>query len=360
MTKTLAVNFVIPFLDKTGGLVVIFEHARHLAALGHSVRLYYPLMPYAPLYNAVPPRKRLYVRLRVLLKNIFQAGKPIPWFPHPLDLRPVLSITPRAVRDADIVIATSWVTAFDVAALPPSKGAKHYFVQHFEDWFNETRRLEETFRLPLRLIVIAPWLTALMKERFGREVAAEIHNGLDLTAFSPPDRKPAGPPRILMMHHVSEYKGIPMGLEALRRIHAKFPEARIRLFGLYAFEDREPWMEYVRDPSPEALADLYRESHIFLSPSLAEGWHLPPMEAMACGCAVAATEVGCIPVLRKEGNMLTCPPGDVEALYRNLEALVADPARREAVAAKGLETIRGYGWERFSREFESVLLAAAE
>ena len=48
-------------------------------------------------------------------------------------------------------------------------------------------------------------------------------------------------------------------------------------------------------PCWRKLREVYRKIHIFISPSLQEGFHNPPREAMAAECAVIATNVGCIP-----------------------------------------------------------------
>jgi glycosyltransferase involved in cell wall biosynthesis len=117
------------------------------------------------------------------------------------------------------------------------------------------------------------------------------------------------------------------------------------------------YVEHFRDPPPEMLVRLYREADVYLSPSLAEGWHLPPMEAMACGCALVATRVGCIPVLDEGDNMVTASPGDRDGLFAGLDALAREPARLREVARKGRATILRYGWDEKAAAFEGTLLA---
>ena len=56
---------------------------------------------------------------------------------------------------------------------PPHAGAKFYFVQHYESLYHgEPARVDATYALPLKKIVISTWLRDIMKERFGS--AAEI------------------------------------------------------------------------------------------------------------------------------------------------------------------------------------------
>lgn len=354
------ISFIIPFPDKTGGIAVVLEHASRLASMGHDVRVYLPSLPYGIYYNTLNRVRRITHRVRHFFRNRHLRGQGVAWFRKPIAVESPPMIASPFVRDADVVIATAWPTARSVWALPRRKGAKVYFIQGFETWNGEVPAVESTYRLPMRIITIAPWLTKLMKTRFGREVDAEIHNGVDLDFFKPPEMKPSGDPVVLMLYHTQELKGIPTGREAIRRLREIHPAVRVRMFGMPDFPDREPYVEYHRDPSPEALRDLYRDAHIFLSPSLNEGWHLPPMEAMACGCAVVATRVGCIPALDDGRNMLVAEPGDVETLFRHLRALVENPAHRESVATAGLATIRSHDWSDSTRRLEAALLRAAE
>jgi glycosyltransferase involved in cell wall biosynthesis len=63
------------------------------------------------------------------------------------------------------------------------------------------------------------------------------------------------------------------------------------LFGAHEpREDVPPDAEFYFNPSQPKLLDLYRSSDIFLSPSWLESGPMPPMEAMACGCAVVASD----------------------------------------------------------------------
>lgn len=357
--KPLRINIFLGFAGKTGGNVVALEYARRLGEIGHDVRVYYPLLPYAHYYGSYPRWKRWPSRIRTFLSGFRERKRGISWFRAPLDIHPVPLIAWPFVRSADASIATACPTAYDVVGLPASAGTKYYFIQGYEVWNGMVEWVDATYRLPIKLIVIAPWLTELMRSKFHREVDAEIHNGIDLGFYRPPAAKPEGPVSILMLYHHQEIKGIPDGLDVLRRLRKAYPDLIVRMFGMYPFPDKDDFIEYVQDPSPERLRDLYQASHIFLCPSLSEGWHLPPMEAMACGCAVVATNVGCIPALHADGNMLVTEPRDREGLFRLAASLVGDPALLRRVAEAGYRTISGYGWEKPVEKLERILIENA-
>jgi len=353
----LKINFIIPFIGKTGGIAVILQHARGLRALGHDVAVYYPLLPYRQfLYEEKSAvRKYLFGQAKPLLGNLARYRRRVTWS-EDAPVRPVPWIAAAFLRDADIVVASAWPTAYGVAKLPPGKGRKFYFIQHYEVWSSDPALVDASYLLPLSLLTIAPWLTSLLKEKFGREVAAEIHNGIDIDFFTPPTSRTGLPCSILMMYHELEWKGCRFGLAALEAIHARHPNIPIRLFGIAARPGVPDYFEYHRDPSPERLRSLYRAAHIFISPSLKEGWHLPPMEAMACGCALVATKVGCIPVLDDGMNMLAAEPGSAEALEKAMESLIRDPFLLRAMADRGLGTISRFTWPRATRTLERNLL----
>lgn len=359
MTAPLRVNFVLQAIGKTGGVLVVLEYARRLRAAGHDVCVYYPALPHAVYFNTLPAWKIGPVRLRMVWNAIFDAGR-ARREAGDAGLRLVPVVANAFIRDADVTIATAWPTAYDVAALTPSKGRKLYFVQGYETWNGQVERVDRSFRLPLGILTISPWLTRLVRERFGLEPVAELRNGVDLDFFRPPpEGRPDDRINLLMMHHVQAVKGIPDGLHALRAIKRRHPRVRIRMFGMHPFPDRDDFIEYHQNPSRDLLLGLYQDAHVFLSPGLSEGWHLPPMEAMACGCALVATRVGCVPALEENGNMLTAEPGDRDALFARLDALIREPALLRETARKGRETILRYGWDEKAEAFERTLRALA-
>jgi glycosyltransferase involved in cell wall biosynthesis len=103
------------------------------------------------------------------------------------------------------------------------------------------------------------------------------------------------------------------------------------------------------------LADLYTAAGCLVFPSRYEGFGLPCLEAMACGCPVAAYRNSSLPEVVDEAGELVAD-GDAEALGRAAAELSADPERTRRA---GLERAKVFSWRKTARltiaAYESVL-----
>ena len=97
----------------------------------------------------------------------------------------------------------------------------------------------------------------------------------------------------VMFYHGADWKGSADGIRALQAVKTQVPELKATLFGVPSAPAGLPsWIRYEQTPSPERLRGLYNDSAVFLATSWTEGWGLPGCEALLCGCALAATDVG--------------------------------------------------------------------
>ncbi len=93
-----------------------------------------------------------------------------------------------------------------------------------------------------------------------------------------------------------------------------------------------------------ALAALYRNAGCCVISSRHEGFGMPALEAMACGCAVVSTNGGNLETL-VGGAGITVAVGDVDALGRGIRDVLHETRRREELRRRGLERAGGYTWE---------------
>lgn len=101
------------------------------------------------------------------------------------------------------------------------------------------------------------------------------------------------------------------------------------------------------EPATGDVAPWLRSIDVYVLPSESESFPNSLVEAMACGCAVAASRVGGIPEMIEHGqNGLLVPPGDAAALAAALERLVESAGERSKLAERASGAARRFSLER--------------
>nr|WP_255534837.1 glycosyltransferase family 4 protein [Pedobacter sp. SYSU D00535] len=158
-----------------------------------------------------------------------------------------------------------------------------------------------------------------------------------------------------MLYSREQVKGSKYGLGALNMVKEQFPQLSVTLFGTSpAPADLPAWMRYVQ--SPQNLPALYNSAQIFISPSLSEGWALPPAEAMACGCAVICTDIGGHQdyAIDQETAILV-PTKNVQKLAAAIISLIGDNDLRIRIAQKGhANIVNNFSWDRSVAQLEEL------
>jgi len=108
------------------------------------------------------------------------------------------------------------------------------------------------------------------------------------------------------------------------------------------------FVRYVGYVSDAELVALYRNAACFVFPSRYEGYGLPPVEAMACGCPVLAARAASMPEVLGEAAIYF-DPGDPAELAARLTDLMADASERERRKQLGLNHVEGLKWEVAAR-----------
>ena len=119
--------------------------------------------------------------------------------------------------------------------------------------------------------------------------------------------------------------------------------------------DRVSWFP---DVASADLITLYQAAGALLQPSMAEGFGLPVVEAMACGCPVIASD---IPTLREvigDAGVLV-PVNDGAAFGRALTSLAKSSEQRRHLAGTGLRRVAVFSWDRCARATLQVYRDAA-
>lgn len=113
-------------------------------------------------------------------------------------------------------------------------------------------------------------------------------------------------------------------------------------------------VKYVGYVSDSELCALYKRATCFVFPSLYEGFGLPPLEAMACGCPVIVSRAGALPEVCGDVAMY-CDPLDPADLARCINTVMKDPSAQRHLRDRGVERAHGFTWERTAKGLIEVL-----
>lgn len=118
---------------------------------------------------------------------------------------------------------------------------------------------------------------------------------------------------------------------------------RVRLLGDVPFGD---------------LPALFTGASAFAYPSVYEGFGMPVLEAMSCGCPVVTSQASSLPEVAGDAAILV-DPADPAAIAHALESLLASDNARAGFSAAGIERAAGFTWERTARQMLEVFELAA-
>ena len=261
------------------------------------------------------------------------------------------------------------ITVYDLIAL------------RFPQWCKRSNVLNFRLQMPLsmrrarRILVPSQATRDDLVSRFPRAAGKVrvVPLGVD-AAFQPcadPDRRAAVRRRyslperfILFVGHNEPKKNLPgilAGYCELRKSGAAAPPlviAGARGWGCAAV-DRQ-WRDsglagaviFTGFVAADDLPVLYSLADLFVFPSLYEGFGLPPLEAMACGTPVVASNRGSLPEVLGDAA-LQVDPSQPEALARAMRDVLSDAGLRQCLIERGRTRAATFTWERTARLTEA-------
>jgi len=160
-------------------------------------------------------------------------------------------------------------------------------------------------------------------------------------------------------------------LDALIRAYAELPEWIQREFSLvlvgpHGWGDGDPSarqklgnrvmvLNYVET---QKLALIYNLASVFVYPSLYEGFGLPPLEAMACGCPAIVSRAASLPEVCADAAYYINPE-DITTIAEGMCRVISDLELKTALVSKGIERASFFSWEKTAREtlkvFDEIL-----
>jgi glycosyltransferase involved in cell wall biosynthesis len=113
------------------------------------------------------------------------------------------------------------------------------------------------------------------------------------------------------------------------------------------------FLGYIPD---EDMPLFYAGAQVFLFPTLYEGFGLPPVEAMACGVPVIASDAPCMPEVLGDAAILE-PLGNIERFTSSILKVLADGEVRGELRAKGIQRAQRFRYETSVKQLLEVFEA---
>ena len=173
---------------------------------------------------------------------------------------------------------------------------------------------------------------------------------------------------LLYIGDIRPYKNLERSLEAFARLNLRkfkfviggkkdprfYPRIQKKI-DEFLLKDKVVFLGYIPQ---EDLPYLYSEAAAFVFPSLYEGFGLPPLEAMACGCPVVVSNVASLPEICGDAACYV-DPYDVESIADGIYRVATDEELRGSLIQQGLQRVKMFSWEKSAREhikvFEEVI-----
>lgn len=349
------INFIMADINISGGVKAVFEFSNELMKLGHNVRVIYPIVRLnsgAKIFEF----KKQGSRIKRSIINYFKPNQ-ADWFDLKAKLIKVPTLSEKYIPDADFCIATWWATAYVVAKYSQRKGEKFYLVQHYETWGGPKYKVDQSYKLGLKLIIHSNWLKNILENQLKVKPEVLILHAPDRDQiyYEPNNFKEENKIRILMCYRRQKWKGAQDGITAFDLAQKKCPQAKLVLFGESKGKNFPKYAEYHGWTVKDDLRKLYNSADIFLFSSLKEGFGMPPLEAMACKVPVVTTSVGAVPDYAIQGKTaLVSEPGNIKILADNLVKLIQDKNLREKIGQAGYNYTKNITWQKATEELEQV------
>ena len=236
----------------------------------------------------------------------------------------------RALRQATRLVAQSKATADRICMLLPEAAARLTVIWSAPD---------ACFRPPEDL--------AAAKERSACLSGAESPYLLVIGANMPSKRHD------LAIAAFANAVPRPWRLVLVQRRKAR--DGLVRLANRLQVADRIVWLDTV---AREDLVTLIQAAGGLIQPSIYEGFGLPVLEAMACGCPVVASDIAPLREITA-GAAVLFPAGDLDGLASALRDFVRSTGLRQSLGEQGLSRARDFSWDHCARETLKVYRDAA-
>lgn len=331
--------FILPGGGHSGGVRCTVIAANHLLDRGHKVRIFYGKEPGAVLRNTF--NRLVYNSHSNWLKD----------FRGPLiEYRDIVQC--KFCPDEIVVSVGMWCSA-QLGRLNDMCNPKLQYIHGLTPWMPQV--MDKALSLPLPKIAVSSQVAEGIKAYHNGNSLTIIHNGIDQAEYYPSvcETYRDGVGTIYSSHPAKDPETV---LGALRKLREELPDVPQYVFGTGSRPRGILKSNYKRYPSLEEARYRYSRSMVWILASRSEGFPAPVLEAMACGCAVVATDCGGPgDIIIDGGNGFLVDVGDVEQIVDRVKLLLNNADLRRRFVERSKKTIERFTWDSSIDKLEAVL-----
>lgn len=154
----------------------------------------------------------------------------------------------------------------------------------------------------------------------------------------------------------NKHKGYNNFIEAMKLVKKVYPDLKIRVLG-DGIQSNDMIQAVGTGGSFLSVREFYTTSDVFICSSLKEGFGLPALEAMACGCPVVTTDTGgCHEYAVDKINAFIVPPNQPRLLADKVIEILKSPTLRRRFSDAGLITASTFQWGTSDKLFAAAIL----
>lgn len=254
---------------------------------------------------------------------------------------------PADIPDADAVISTGFKTVVESLSFPAQCGKRFHWIRGWETWtYPEPYIVNTILRYPVTRMVNG---IQLQKKLAGYGVASHlVRSGYDFGQFSCLNARNGSDQVILggLYNTGKKRSGKRMDwiFEAAKRLKQEL-NITLWMFGIDKKLKSESTAAYFQEPSLQTKNQIYNQVDIWLAPTVLEGLHKPPAEAMLTECPVVGTEAelsGMSDYLVHNKTGLVAD-NNLESFVEQVRLLVADKELRRRLGKQARQAVLALG-----------------